>query len=126
MNNSRRKFLTQSAVALAGLSLLKTKAFASPFASDHIVGIQLYSLRDNMKTPADALDTLKQLSAMGYRYVEHANYKERKFYGYSASEFKKILDDLNLNMPSGHTVLTIQHWDDTNNDFTDVWKNTVE
>src|SRR4051794_14633847 len=113
MNTSRRKFLKQTSVAIAGLSLLQSKVFASPYASDHIVGIQLYSLRDNMKNAADALDTLKKLSAVGYRYVEHANYKERKFYGYSASEFKKILDDLNLKMLSGHTVLTQEHWDDS-------------
>ena len=31
---------------------------------------------------------------MGYKYVEHANYVNRKFYGYSPSEFRKILDDL--------------------------------
>ena len=92
MNNSRRKFLTQSAVAVAGLSLLKTKAFSSSFASDHIVGIQLYSLRDDMKNSEDALATLKKLSAIGYQYVEHANYKDRKFYGYSVTEFKKILE----------------------------------
>jgi sugar phosphate isomerase/epimerase len=124
MNNSRRKFLTQSAVAMAGLSLLKTKAFASPFAGTHIVGLQLYSVRDDMGT--DPSGTLKQLAAMGYEYVEHANYKDRKFYGYTATEFKKLLDGLNLKMRSGHTVMTAAHWDDTTNDFTDVWKNTVE
>ena len=41
---------------------------------------------------------------MGYKNVEHANYVNRKFYGQSAAEFKKTLDDLGLNMPSGHTV----------------------
>lgn len=126
MNNSRRKFLTQSALTVAGFSLLKSKTFAMNFASDHIVGVQLYSVRDDMKTPQEALETLKKISAMGYGYVEHANYKDRKFYGYPAAEFKKILDDLNLKMRSGHTVMTIEHWDESKNDFTDVWKNTVE
>lgn len=126
MNHSRRTFLTQTALTIGALSLLKAKAMASTYASDHLVGVQLYSLRDDMTTPQTALDTLKKLSAMGYRNVEHANYGERKFYGYSASEFKKILDDLNLKMPSGHTVLTAQHWDEAKNDFTDVWKQTVE
>jgi len=126
MNNSRRKFIAQSAVALTGMSLLKTKIFASNFASDHIVGVQLYSVRDDMKTPQDALATLKKLSEIGYRYVEHANYIERKFYGYTATEFKKILQDLSLVMRSGHTVMTAEHWDEAKNDFTDVWKNTVE
>ena len=79
MNTSRRKFLTQGAIAVAGLSLLKSNAFAAPLAADHIVGLQLYSVRDDMKTPQEALETLKKLSAMGYRYVEHANYKDRKW-----------------------------------------------
>ena len=63
---------------------------------------------------------------MGYRHVEHANYIDRKFYGYSAKEFKKILDDLGLNMPSGHTVLNAKAWDESKNDLTDAWKYTVE
>jgi hypothetical protein len=43
---------------------------------------------------------------MGYHHVEHANYVNRKFYGWTAKEFKKILDDLEMQMPSGHTVMT--------------------
>jgi sugar phosphate isomerase/epimerase len=74
----------------------------------------------------DPLDTLKQLAAMDYKYVEHANYVDRKFYGYTASEFKKILKDLDLKMPSGHTVMGRQHWDEAKKDFTDSWKYTVE
>lgn len=124
MNNSRRKFLVQSTLAIAGFSLLRSNSFATAFKSKHIVGIQLYSVRDDMGK--DPSGTLKQLAAMGYIYVEHANYKDRKFYGYSATEFKKLLDDLNLKMRSGHTVMTAAHWDDATNDFTDVWKNTVE
>ena len=63
---------------------------------------------------------------MGYKHVEHANYRERKFYGYGAKEFRKVLDDLGLKMPSGHTVMGKPHWDDSKKDFTDVWKYTVE
>lgn len=63
---------------------------------------------------------------MGYVYVEHANYIDRKFYGYTPAEFKKILGDLGLSMPSGHTVMTVEHWDAAKNDFTDAWKYTVE
>jgi sugar phosphate isomerase/epimerase len=59
-------------------------------------------------------------------YVEHANYIDRKFYGYTAPEFKKVLDDLGLKMPSGHTVMGSQHWDETKKDFSDSWKLTVE
>jgi sugar phosphate isomerase/epimerase len=89
-----------------------------------LVGIQLYSVRADMGK--DPLGTLKQLAAMGYKHVEHANYINRKFYGYTPSEFKKILDDLGIKMPSGHTVLGSQHWDPAKKEFTDLWKYTVE
>ena len=76
-----------------------------------------------MKNPAG---TLKQLAQMGYKHVEHANYIDRKFYGYTAKEFKKVLDDLGLKMPSGHTVMGKNHWDAAKKDFTDAWKYTIE
>jgi sugar phosphate isomerase/epimerase len=123
MYASRRKFLQNSAVLLAGTTLLSKAAFAAP-KSYEIVGIQLYSVRDEMKT--DPLGTLKQLAKMGYKHVEHANYIDRKFYGYTASEFKKILTDLGLNMPSGHTVMGKNHWDARKKDFTDAWKYTID
>jgi sugar phosphate isomerase/epimerase len=72
------------------------------------------------------LGTLKQIAGMGYKVVEHANYINRKFYGYTPKEFKKILNDLGLKMYSGHTVLKKSHWDVKHNDFTDEWKHTVE
>ena len=90
----------------------------------NLVGLQLYSVRDSMK--ANPLDTLKKLSAMGFRFVEHANYIDRKFYGYTAKEFVKILSDLGLKMPSGHTVFATKHWDYAKKDFTDEWKYTIE
>lgn len=124
MKLSRRKFLVNSSVALAGTMLLPDFIFANKKAKEHILGIQLYSVRDDMQK--DPLGTLKQLAAMGYKNVEHANYIDRKFYGYSAKDFKKVLEDLGLHMPSGHTVMSAADWDKTKNDFTDKWKQTVE
>jgi sugar phosphate isomerase/epimerase len=123
MNTSRRKFLKQSSLALAGASLLSNRLFAAVTANDEILGVQLYSVRDDMKK--DPSGTLKQIASMGYKYVEHANYVDGKFYGYAPTEFKKLLDDLGLKMSSGHTVMSKQHWDEAKNDFTDKWKQTV-
>jgi sugar phosphate isomerase/epimerase len=123
MYTSRRTFLKTSATALAGTVMLSKSAFA--FKKEQgVIGIQLYSVREDMKK--DPLGTLKQITAMGYKNVEHANYVDRKFYGSTPSEFKKILDDLGLKMPSGHTVMAPKHWDTAKNDFTDEWKYTVE
>lgn len=123
MNRSRRNFIRNSAMLMAGSALLSKTSLAFPGANE-IVGIQLYSVRDDMK--ADPLGTLAQIAKIGYKYVEHANYINRKFYGYSAVEFKKILDDLGLKMPCGHTVMGRDHWDPVRKDFTDAWKYTVE
>jgi sugar phosphate isomerase/epimerase len=125
MNSSRRTFLRNSAFGLGAL------AFASPALQSlaavkykKLVGVQLYSVREDMKRDPQA--TLNALAEMGYKFVEHANYINRKFYGWEAKEFRKRLDDLGIKMPSGHTVMGKAHWDDAKNDFTDLWKYTVE
>ncbi len=123
MTTSRRTFLKNSAVILAGSALLSKTAFGAS-RSGEIVGIQLYSVRDDMKK--DPVGTLTGLAKIGYKNVEHANYVDRKFYGYSPVEFKKILDDLGLKMPSGHTVMTKNHWDADKKVFADSWKQTIE
>lgn len=123
MPTSRRTFLKNSSLALAGSAVLSNHVFGQNNKQE-LLGIQLYSIRDDMKK--DPLGSLKQLAAMGYKNVEHANYVDRKFYGYSAPEFKKVLDDLGLKMPSGHTVMSAKDWDENKKDFTDKWKQTVE
>jgi sugar phosphate isomerase/epimerase len=123
MNTSRRDFIKKGAFTLLGSSVIANSLLAAKTAKQ-LTGLQLYSVRDEMKK--DPVGTLKQLAAMGYKQVEHANYVERKFYGHSAKDFKKVLDDLGLKMPSGHTVMGKPHWDDAKKDFTDLWKFTVE
>ena len=122
MNNSRRRFMKQGAATLAGLALVNPSLFALKKAE--ILGLQLYSIRDDMKTAP--LDSLKKLAKMGYVNVEHAGYSDRKFYGYPVKEFKSILDDLGMKMPSGHSVLGKNHWDSGSKDFTSSWKYTLE
>ena len=123
MQHSRRSFIKKSSLALAGTTLFSRDLLAAKPGGE-LLGVQLYSIRDDMK--ADPLGSLKKVAAMGYKNVEHANYINRKFYGYSANEFKKILGDLGLKMPSGHTVMGAQHWNAAPHDFTDEWKKTVE
>lgn len=123
MQSSRRQFISKTAIAIAGAALIPRGLYAASKHSN-VLGIQLYSVRDDMKT--NPLGTLQQLAAMGYKNVEHANYINRKFYGYSAKEFIKILNDLGMKMPSGHTVMGRNHWDESKKDFTDAWKFTIE
>ena len=126
MKNSRRKFIQNASLAILGASLKPSALWSSTnnVASKNLIGVQLYSVREDMyKKP---METLTALSKMGFEYVEHANYMNRKFYGWTATEFKKVLDGLGMKMPSGHTVMTKNHWDNTKKDFTDAWKLTVE
>ena len=122
MTTSRRSFIKNSSLTIAGVSLLPGILKAK--SPDIIVGIQLYTVRDDMKK--DPAGTLKKLSAMGYKYVEAAGYADRKFYGYSIPDFKKLLKDTGLKMESGHSFLGSQQWDKSTNDFTDEWKHTIE
>jgi len=122
MKTSRRTFIKSGAVALAATALLPESVFAAKKRKG-IIGVQLYSVRDDMtKNP---LGSLTQVAKMGYKYVEHANYVDRKFYGYTPAEFKKVLDGLGLKMISGHTVMGRQHWDEVKKDFSDSWKYTI-
>ena len=126
MKNSRRKFIQNASVALLGASMRPSALWSNTTKASkkNLIGVQLYSVREDMyKKP---LETLTALSSMGFEYVEHANYVNRKFYGWSATELKKVLSDLGLKMPSGHTVMNANHWDNTKKEFTDAWKRTVE
>jgi sugar phosphate isomerase/epimerase len=123
MKTSRRTFVKTSVLASLGTAILPGSVFGSS-SPKSIVGVQLYSVREDMLK--DPLGSLTQLSKMGYVYVEHANYIKRKFYGYSAAEFKKVLDSLGLKMSSGHTVMGKEHWDETKKDFSDSWKLTIQ
>ncbi len=130
---SRRHFLRQSALLMgSAMALPQLPHFLSEKDKVHHIPLQLYSVREDMKN--DALGTLKKVADMGYKQVEHAAYihyypnayAKRTIYNYKAAEFKKVLDNLGLKMPTSHVVFSMKHWDDANNDMFDVWKYVVE
>lgn len=123
MSYSRRTFLRNSALAAAATSVLPAGTLLAPTKKDYL-GLQLYSVRDAMGK--DAAGSLKKVAECGYKYVEHAGYGNRKFYGYDPKAFKSLLDSNGLKMCSGHTKFGADSWDATKNDFTDTWKYTVE
>lgn len=125
MKTNRRTFIKSGAMAIAAVAILPNSSCTSAAKGKKgIVGVQLYSVRDDMMN--DPLGSLKKVAEMGYKYVEHANYVDGKFYGYAPSEFRKVLDDTGLNMISGHTVMGREDWDETKNDFSDRWKKLVD
>jgi sugar phosphate isomerase/epimerase len=123
MHQSRRTFLKNSALAVAAAGILPAESLAV-FKKKAIVGLQLYTVRDDMKS--DPSGTLKKVADMGYRYVEHANYVNHKFYGYAPKDFKSLLDSLHLKMLSGHVRFGPGDWDEAKKDFSDSWKQTVD
>lgn len=125
MRTNRRTFIKSGAMAIAAAAILPHSSCTSAAKGKKgIVGVQLYSVRDDMMN--DPVGSLKKVAEMGYKYVEHANYVDGKFYGYAPSEFRKILDDTGLKMISGHTVMGREDWDETRNDFSDRWKKLVD
>jgi sugar phosphate isomerase/epimerase len=124
MKTSRRTFVKSGAMIALGAAILPRSVIAAASAEKTVVGLQLYSVRDDMKS--DPKGSLKKLAGMGYKVVEHAGYSDGKFYGFTPSDFKKILGDLSLTMYSGHVDFGIKAWDASKKDFTDTWKKTVE
>jgi sugar phosphate isomerase/epimerase len=123
MSTSRRNFLKTGGLSVAALAIGSHKLMAAA-KPDTILAIQLYTVREDMRK--DPSGTLKQLSDMGYKYVEHANYHDRKFYGYAPADFKKLLSDFGMEMPSGHVVMLPKDYDFAKNQFADSWNYTVE
>jgi len=103
---SRRLFLKVSAAGAMGSFLLSRQGLAVPAPTDlkgYGVGIQLYTVRDAMG--ADVSGTLKKISDMGYKYLELAGYGNGKFYGYAPADFRKLVNDLGMEIISSHTMV---------------------
>ncbi|MCX6329469.1 MAG: hypothetical protein NTZ85_08170 [Bacteroidia bacterium] len=106
---SRREFLRITAAGTFGAIVLSQYGCKNKLASKAVVsdpktfgiGLQLYTIRDAMT--ADVPGSLKKVSDMGYKYVELADYKDGKFYGYAPAEFKKLVNDLGMEILSSHT-----------------------
>jgi sugar phosphate isomerase/epimerase len=102
----RREFLKISALGSLGVVLLSSCGGAAAGDVDrkkYGVGLQLYTIRDAMN--ADLKGSLKKLSDLGYKNVELAGYSGGNFYGLKPNEFKKIIDDLDMEIISSHTMV---------------------
>ncbi len=97
----RRKFINDLGV-IGGATVVPMSLISEFEKPSYKMGYQLFSIRDEMgKNPVATLLALKE---MGYEDFEIYGYDEEQgeYYGYKASEFKKILDDLALTVTSGH------------------------
>ncbi|MGY4536926.1 sugar phosphate isomerase/epimerase [Mucilaginibacter sp. UYNi724] len=95
---SRRTFLAQAGLASAGMVLAPSLLSAKSLNG---VGIQLYSLRDQL--PKDPKGVIAKIAKAGYKEVETFGYSsENGFWGFSAREFSAVLKANGLKTPSGH------------------------
>jgi sugar phosphate isomerase/epimerase len=107
---SRRDFLRLSATGALGAILISKsnlKTVEAPVSSSVAVdpkkfgiGLQLYTIRDAMGK--DVPGSLKKVSDIGYKYLELADYKDGKFYGYVPGDLKKLVNDLDMEILSSH------------------------
>lgn len=108
MNNSRRNFIKQTSIGLAGAFigssyLTSCKQADSkgngPFAQ---IGLQLYTLRDLLSE--DAKLTIETVAKIGYSHVETfgLDLNNDRFWGLTIDELQKLLADNNLKTCSGH------------------------
>ncbi len=68
--------------------------------SPQIGGLALYTLRDTLgKNPKEVL---REVAAIGYKYIEAAGYSDGKFYGMTPAEFKATLAEVGLEPISSH------------------------
>lgn len=94
---TRRQFLKESSVLTAGLFIIPENFFVK----QPPIGVQLYTLRNEVAK--DPVDTITRVARLGYRQIETYGYKDRKWFGLSVDEFKKLLKENDLSSPSGHT-----------------------
>lgn len=98
---SRRDFLKVTAAGTLGAIVLSQYGCKAAGPKKTGIGLQLYTIRDAMA--ADVPGSLKKVSEMGYKFVELADYNNGKFYGYAPLEFKKLVNDLGMEIISSHT-----------------------
>ena len=110
---NRRDFLQKGAAGLAslpGLASISCTKTPEPAPTESVtpsgpplgmpIGLQLYTVRD--QCVKDFEGTIKQIAAIGYKEVEIYD-----FYGKTAAEARKLLDDNDLKAPSGHWMLDV-------------------
>lgn len=112
---SRKSFIISSCLAITTLILAPSFGCVAQKKS---VGLQLYSLRDEL--PKDVKGTIEKVAKAGFTEVETYGFSIKdQFWGLSPAEFKKILDANGLKAVSGHYSYLLE-------DNTDELKAAIE
>ena len=96
----RREFVIKSSLITTSILAPMSLSSCNSNSSQNRVGIQLYSVRDEMnKNPKE---TLKNIASYGYKYIEGYEGDLGLFWGMSNVEYKNYLDSLGLTMIASH------------------------
>jgi sugar phosphate isomerase/epimerase len=106
---NRRTFVKTLSAGVAASLVMPKELLAFP--TNSTIGIQLYTLHRQMKN--DAVGTLQKVANVGFNTVETAGYNERKFYGFSPREFKKLVDEMGMLAQSSHAGVNLMNIDET-------------
>lgn len=86
---------------MAAAAALLVPSFACMSNDKRAIGLQLYSLRDEL--PKDVKGTIEKVAKAGFKEVETYGFSIKdQFWGLSPEAFKKLLDANGLTSPSGH------------------------
>ncbi len=107
---TRRNFVRQSALVVAAIPLINNELLASPRPSKK-TGLALYTIRDEMSK--DTAATLARVAEIGYNWVEAADYRDRKFYGFQPKEFGKLVRKSGMVPLSTHSQVRPENEDQT-------------
>jgi sugar phosphate isomerase/epimerase len=98
----KRRIFIKSITALGAITSLPIHGFSMLGKPKYKMGLQLYTVHGDMMK--DAIATLNAAQGMGYQDFEVFGFDSEKgtFYGYKSLEFRKILDNLQISVSSGH------------------------
>ncbi len=101
MQYNRRKFLQSTGLFVAGSFLAKNSLTAAGMGKLPAVGLQLYTVRDDM--PKDPKGVLKQAASFGYKQIESFEDKNLgMFWGMKPAEFNNYINGLGMKLISSH------------------------
>ena len=92
----RRAFIENTLMAVSAAAI--SPAFS--LMEKRAVGLQLYTLRDVIKT--DVKGIMKQVSDFGYKKIETYGYSNGMLFDMKASEFSDLVKGLGMQITSGH------------------------
>lgn len=103
---NRRKFLLNTGITAAGVMLGCDMKAAGALNKEHRVGIQLFSVRDELKEGLDKV--LEKIATAGYGQVEMFGFSaEDRFFNNDPKEVAEMLKKHSLDSPSGHYMLDL-------------------